>query len=118
MDTLPEDRRPLFVAVIEADLKDEARVAHPEELLVALPHQGDAVPLGKTSADRPGDLAVAVQRHEPARVKSDDFAGTCDDDPIVGPRARRLGNGRQIGPVECHVRNVHATSLVADLRMA
>ncbi len=53
MDTLPEDGRPLFVAVIETDLEDEARVAHPEEFLVALSHQRDAVSLGEASADRP-----------------------------------------------------------------
>src|ERR1700689_513082 len=100
MDALSEDRRPFFVAVIEVDLEDEAPGAHPEELLLALSHQGDAVSLGKTSADRPGDMAVPVQRHELPRVKSDEFSCPGSDDPIVGPRARRLGNGGQIGPVE------------------
>ena len=72
-------------AIIWTDLKDESRVAHPEELPVALSHQSDAVSLGKTSADRPANLTVPVQRHELPRVKSDDFPGTCRHDPVVGP---------------------------------
>ena len=56
-------------------------------------------------------MTVPVERHQLPGVKTNQLPGSGDDDSVVSPRAHRLGDRGEIGPIERHVMYMHVNLL-------
>ena len=100
---MPNIGAQLRVTVVGTAAEHESRIADPEEFVIALAHESDAMTFGEVCVDHAEQTAFGVEPDELPGVETDDLPSFGGDDSVVHPTGRGTWDGGQICPITDHL---------------